>query len=189
MLENIITQLIIDKGTFGIIIGMLISSSVFPLPSEVILVSAGLAGISPIKMAIWGGVGSTLGAIIAFYIGKHWGRKFVDKIGKYVFVTQNKLELVDHWFDRFGNSTTLIARILPIIPHKIFSLAAGFGKMNFRDFVIFTLIGSIPRCFLLSYFGQSLLAMKNIYTIIGSLILVFLLPLVFVEATKKIRRS
>ena len=90
MLENFITHLMIDKGAIGILTGMAISSSVFPVPSEAILVSTGLLGISPIKMAIWGGMGSTLGAIVAYLVGKFWGRKLIDKIGKYFFITHDK---------------------------------------------------------------------------------------------------
>ncbi|PIY91503.1 hypothetical protein COY71_02820, partial [Candidatus Micrarchaeota archaeon CG_4_10_14_0_8_um_filter_60_7] len=74
---------IVSMGGFGVLLGMFLESSIVPIPSEAILVTAGLIGIDPITVTIWGSIGSTLGAIVGYYIGKKGGRPIIDKIGPY----------------------------------------------------------------------------------------------------------
>jgi len=171
-----IQELILNLGGIGIFVGMFLGSSVIPVPSEALLVATGLAGLSPIDVAIFGGIGSTLGSIIAYFLGRFGGRPFFEKYGKYFFVGPKELKLVDKWFKKYGKYGVLFGRLIPIVPHKVFSISSGFGKMNFKNFLIFTFIGSVPRCFLLAYFGFLLSATKNIPLIIVTIIAFFAIP-------------
>ncbi|PIO05780.1 hypothetical protein COT29_04280, partial [Candidatus Micrarchaeota archaeon CG08_land_8_20_14_0_20_59_11] len=47
-------------GGLGILVGMFLESSIVPIPSEAILVTAGLLGFDPLTVAVYGTIGSTL---------------------------------------------------------------------------------------------------------------------------------
>lgn len=172
-------------GPLGIFIGMALESSIIPIPSEAILVTAGLLGYSPVTVAIWGGLGSTFGSIFGYGIGKYGGRPLIRKFGKYVFVKEDNLTVLEGWFKRWGGLVVLIGRLIPFIPYKIFSIASGIAKMDFKGFMIFTFIGSIPRAFLFSYFGKELLKIKSPVVIIVALVITTLIPIAIERMMKK----
>ena len=134
-------------GGFGILIGMFLESSVLPIPSELILITAGAIGFSPWEVAFWGSIGSTLGAIVGYYIGAKGGRPVVDRYGKYFFVTPSRVGRAELKFKKYGGWTILVSRLVPFIPYKVFSITSGLLKFDIKTFVVFTFIGSIPRAF------------------------------------------
>ena len=156
-LQQTILDWVRENGPLGVFIGMFLESSVVPIPSEIVLVTAGLIGIPPFIVAIYGGVGSTLGSIIGYSIGRYGGRPLAYRYGKYMFITETRLHGAERWFNHYGAWAILISRLLPFVPYKVFSVTAGVLKMDFKIFIIFTLIGSIPRGFLLASVGQLIL--------------------------------
>ncbi len=186
MLEliNFIQEIVKNYSFGGIVLGTFLSSSILPIPSEAILVSAGLVGISPLLIGIFGGIGSSLGSLVGYQIGKS-GNLFLKKYGKYFLVDPKNLKFVENWFKKWGDVSILIGRIVPFIPYKIFSIGSGLGKMNMKKFFILTLIGSIPRCFLLSSFGFLVSLSKNIYLTIACFLTFLALPPLIEKTIKK----
>src|SRR3989338_2130661 len=91
--ETIINSLIIfinEIGYFGIFIGMFLESTVFPLPSEVIMIPAGMAageGLMNIYIVLLAGIlGNVFGAIFSYYIAMWLGRAILFRVGKYFFL-------------------------------------------------------------------------------------------------------
>jgi len=167
-----ILGLIADWGGYGVFIGMILESSILPVPSEIILVTAGIAGINPLVVGVAGGAGSTIGAAVGYLIGKE-GRIVVDKYGKYLLVTGNRLSQAENWFKRWGNWTILVSRLVPFIPYKVFSIASGLLRMSYKAFLILTLVGSVPRCFLLAWLGNMIIrAEYEILAAVGTVVLV-----------------
>lgn len=167
-----ILGLIADWGGYGVFIGMILESSIIPVPSEIILVTAGLAGINPLVVGVAGGAGSTIGAAVGYLIGKE-GRIAVDKYGKYFFVTGDRISQAENWFKRWGNWTILVSRLVPFIPYKVFSIAAGLLRMSYKAFLVLTLAGSVPRCFLLAWLGNMIIqAEYEILAAVGVAVLV-----------------
>ncbi|GEM_PF-431363 len=150
------TSLIAHYGGLGVLVGMFLESSIVPIPSELVLVTAGALGVSPWDAAIYGTIGSTLGGIVGYFIGLKGGRPLVDKVGPYLLVTPARLAKAELKFKSWGKWTILIARLLPFIPFKVFSIASGLLRYDFKNFVIFTFIGTIPRAFLLAFLGSKL---------------------------------
>ncbi|MFH0835631.1 MAG: DedA family protein [Candidatus Micrarchaeota archaeon] len=158
---DFLKPLILSLGGPGIMLGMFLESSIVPIPSELILVTAGLMGFSPIDVAIWGTIGSTLGAAVGYYIGKLGGRPVVDKIGPYLFVTNDRVLKAEQKFKKYGGWTILVSRLIPFIPFKVFSITSGILKFDFKTFIAFTFIGTIPRAFLLAWVGTQIMAFKE----------------------------
>ncbi len=145
---------------------MALESSILPIPSEAVLVTAGLAGIDPVTVGISGGAGSTVGASLGYLIGRE-GRSVVDRYGKYTLVTESSIVRGENWFKRWGNWTILLSRLIPFVPYKVFSIVAGLLRMDYRPFLLLTLAGSVPRCFLLAWLGNMIIQAE--YQILAAL--------------------
>ena len=139
-----IISVISSMGYMGIILSMAIESACIPLPSEIImpfsgyLVHTGRFGL--IETGLAGAFGCVVGSIAAYYAGFYGGRPFMEKYGKYVFITPKELDTADRWFARYGDAAIFISRLLPVV-RTFISLPAGIARMNFTKFVIYTFIG------------------------------------------------
>lgn len=149
-------------GGWGILAGMFLESSIVPIPSEAVLVTAGLLGFDPVTVALWGAVGSTLGAIVGYYIGKKGGRPIIDRVGPYLFVTAERVARAEKEFSKYGAWTILGARLIPFIPFKVFSITAGVLRFDLRNFIAATFVGTIPRAFLLAWIGERILQYREL---------------------------
>ena len=162
MSEKIIALLVgaITAGGYpAVILLMAIQSACIPIPSEVIMPLAGWAlahsQLDLIILATVASLASNLGSIPAYWVGARGGRPMVERYGSYLLLSRRDLDLVDHFFARFGSITVLIGRMLPIV-RTFIAFPAGIAKMNQVRFHIYTFIGSWPWCYALAYIGMKL---------------------------------
>ncbi len=145
-------------GYGGIFLLMLLESSFFPFPSEIVVPPAAyLAAKGKMDLAvvvISATVGSVAGALLNYYISWKLGYPFLEKYGKYVGITKKTLDKVCQFFDNHGAISTFIGRLLPGIRQYI-SLPAGLAKMNVAVFVIFTALGAGIWVGILAFIGYS----------------------------------
>ena len=138
-----VTDLIYDLGHLGIFVAALVET-LFPIiPSELIFPLAGYVAQDQnlgleyaITMALAGSLGSTLGAIIIYYISLKLGRKVLLRIGKYVLINEKKLERAEIWFEKHGQLAVFLGRLAPGI-RELISIPAGLSKMNIIYFTFF----------------------------------------------------
>ena len=139
-----------NMGYSGIVLLMAIESSFIPFPSEIIippaayLASQGQMNIFLVILA--GIIGSLIGAIINYWLAFWLGRKIIyrladSKLCKILLINSKKIERSEKFFLRYGNTSTLIGRLIPVI-RQLISLPAGFARMNFKNFVFYTALGS-----------------------------------------------
>jgi len=92
-LFNSLVSIISEMGYIGIFLGMMIESTLFPLPSELILIPAG-ALVAKGEMTfslvfLWAVAGTIIGALINFLFAMFLGRGLVNmlikKYGKFLF--------------------------------------------------------------------------------------------------------
>jgi len=158
-LFQIVIDLIDIWGYPAIFIGMLLENANVPIPSELILGFAGylvfLGRIDFSMAVIIGVVAGVAGSILSYLAGSYGGPEFVIKYGRYVLLSKKHVDLAQKWFDRYGLITVLIARLLPVV-RTFISLPAGFARVNFLKFVVYTIIGTVPWTIALIYMGVKL---------------------------------
>lgn len=132
----------------GIFLASLIETIFPPIPSEIIFPAAGYSILKNemhvfhvIGIGITGGCGATTGAFMIFIISKKLGRTGLIKYLKYAKIKEKSLEKADRWFEKYGDKSVIIGRVIPGI-REIVSIPAGIFNMNHIKFLIFTLVGS-----------------------------------------------
>jgi membrane protein DedA with SNARE-associated domain len=143
-------------GYAGIFFLMMLESMVVPVPSEFVMPFAGFlvaqGNFNFILVIVASSLGSITGSLIFYYIGKTGGHTLVEKYGKYVLVDTEDIKKTEKWFNKRGELTIFIARLIPVVRHLI-SLIAGIGKMNAKKFALYTILGATLWNGILTYLG------------------------------------
>jgi membrane protein DedA with SNARE-associated domain len=146
-------------GYLGVFILMVMESMVIPIPSELILPFAGFlisrGDFSFVTVMVAASLGSIVGSLISYYMGKYGGNALVMRFGKYVLLDVEDLEKTEQWFEKRGEYTIFISRFIPVVRHLI-SIPAGIGKMDLKRFCLYTIVGASMWNFILTYAGYLL---------------------------------
>ncbi len=157
---TLISDWIVQFGYLGIILATFIENIIAPIPSEFVFPWAGFLAAQG-KLNIWlialsGAIGSLLASLVLYYLGSKFNgpktRQFVDKYGKYVFISLEDLEKAEGWFEKYGIWTVLIFRVIPL-GRTVISVPAGFVKMNVITFSLLTFVGTFLWSLILTYAG------------------------------------
>lgn len=158
-MNNYVTFLMTNFGYLGMFLGMVLEAVIIIIPSEVILATGGILagrGIFSFWMAFLVGLlGSVFCAIIIYLIGYFGGRSFVKKYGRYFFMKEEDIEKCDIWFEKYRLLAAFVARNFPIV-RTLISLPMGISKVNFKGFILYTTLGSVPWTFAFVYVGYAL---------------------------------
>ena len=171
---NFIVETIGNLGYLGIFILMFLESTVFPIPSEVVIIPAGylaFKGEMNIYIVILLGVlGSLCGALFNYYFALKFGRRFLLKYGKYFLVSEETIKKTDIFFQNHGHISTFSGRLIPVVRQYI-SLPAGLARMNLFVFSLYTSLGAgiwVAILAVLGYYlgGNEALIKEYLHTII-----------------------
>jgi membrane protein DedA with SNARE-associated domain len=146
---EIISGWIANYGYPSVFAAALLENLFPPIPSELVFTLIGFSaqtndlGIAgAIGMAIVGAVGSTVGAIIIYFIALKIGLPTITRIGKrYHLLSESDLKKTETWFVRHGELAVFLGRMAPGI-RELISIPAGIAEMNIVRFTLFTFIGS-----------------------------------------------
>ncbi|OGF13026.1 MAG: hypothetical protein A2W00_11940 [Candidatus Eisenbacteria bacterium RBG_16_71_46] len=149
-----------DWGYGGVFLMMAIESTVFPLPSELVVPPAAYWAEQG-RFHFWGVVaaatlGSWFGSALSYLVARAIGRPLILRYGRYVFVPERKWLLAERWIRHYSTAGVFFARLLPVVRHLV-SLPAGAARMPFGRFSLMTLTGSFLWCFVLAWFGARVL--------------------------------
>ena len=148
---------VLNGGYLGIVLLMAMESSIFPVPSEIVIPPAAFLAaqghLSFGGVIVAGTVGSYLGAAVTYWVSRWVGRPLVERYGRFFFVGPEKLARSEQWLERYEAGGVFFARLLPVIRHLI-SIPAGIVRMSFGTFSLVTIIGSAIWCSILAYLGD-----------------------------------
>ena len=157
-------QTLMDSlGYLGILLLMVLENVFPPIPSELIMPSAGFAAargdMSLGMVVLMGTLGSVIGTLPLYYIGRAFGEDklvaWADKHGKWLTLSGKDIRKADDWFDRHGSKAVLFGRMVPGI-RSLLSLPAGMSEMPLPKFLIYSAIGSALWSAALAYAGYAL---------------------------------
>ena len=192
-MQDLIIEIMNNFGYIGVFLLITIENVFPPIPSEVILLFGGFmttyTSMNVIGVIIASTLGSVLGAIILYYIGKILNKERLKKIitskpGKLLRLKPEDIDKADEWFDTKGNKTVFFCRFIPVI-RSLISIPAGMSEMPMKKFLIYTTLGSLIWNAALTIAGSivgenwtSILEIMDNY----SHIIVILLAIIFVIA-------
>lgn len=165
-----LTQWILDAlrthGGWSVFVGVLIEQIVVPIPSPAIIMGAGFLlipagapwasafGTASLQIVLPGVAASTLGAIGTYAVGRYGGKAFVDRFERFLGFNWKDVESLGAHFSRRGEATSLfLLRAAPIVPLSLISVVSGVLEIPPRLFVLWSVLGTIPRCYLLGVLG------------------------------------
>ena len=150
-MQDLIIEIMNNFGYIGVFLLITIENVFPPIPSEVILLFGGFmttySSMNVIGVIIASTLGSVLGAIILYYIGKILNKERLKKIitskpGKLLRLKPEDIDKADEWFDSKGNKTVFFCRFVPVI-RSLISIPAGMSEMPMKKFLIYTTAGSL----------------------------------------------
>lgn len=158
-----VTSAVGDHGLYAVFLFML-GDAVLPANEAVMLYAGALAAgafagsvvlfgnevaqgmPAYVAVATAGTIGSTLGALIGWGVGKYLGRPFVLKHQRWFRLGEADLARGERWIDRWGDWAVLLSRLTPVI-RSVAPVAAGTLRMPLGRYTVFTLVGSAIYCF------------------------------------------
>lgn len=207
-MENFVISIMNQFGYFGMFFLIFIENIFPPIPSEVVLLFGGFmttyTKLNVFLMIVFSTLGSIVGAIVLYYIGKILNKdrlkKLVaGKVGKVLHLKASDIDKADHWFDTKGNKTVFFCRFVPVV-RSLISIPAGMSEMPMAKFLLYTTLGSAIWNSVLLIVGnqvgenwKSILGIMDQYShiVLILLILLFVLFLVyfFYFRTKKKKKA
>ena len=174
-----VKQFISSYGVYAAAISfalMVLQSIVAPLPAFVLtFANANLFGWWQGAVLSWSS--AMAGAVVCFYIARILGRDVAERL-----TSKTGLKQIDNFFEKYGNNTILICRLLPFVSFDYVSYAAGLTSMSFWDFFIATGIGQLPATIVYSYVGGFLTGGARLF-MLGLLIMFAIVSLIFMFRT------
>lgn len=161
-------------GRFAFIVIQFLQVTFIPIPSTISTL-AGVLIYGPLQTALLSMAGIILGSVVAFWLGRQFGRRLVSfMVGE---------ETCEKWTKFLTNAkySFVVMMVLPIFPDDVLCLVAGLTNMSWTFFVVTNLIsrpiGIFMTCYLgsghlIPYHGWGLVAWA--FIILGVAVLLFL---------------
>lgn len=151
-----ITHWLTDYGSFMLFALLALGIVAFPVPEETLMVFAGILMANetlniPYTVAAALG-GSLCGITLSYTIGRTAGSYCIHKYGKWVGLTEERLQKAHDWFDHYGKWSLFIGYFLPGIRHFT-GLIAGTTALDIRQFMLFAYAGGVVWVFTFLSFG------------------------------------
>ena len=164
MLASVTGQLttwIATNGVLAVFVLMAIDA-LLPIGGEVIMLYAGViaAGVvtaghptlfgAPLDrglevyvvMSISGALGSLIGSLAGWWIGRRGGRPLIARHGRHLHVSPARFARAERWFEHHGVLTILIGRLTPLV-RSFISIPAGILGSDLVPFALLTLVASL----------------------------------------------
>lgn len=142
LLETITNLANSPYGTFALFLLAFAESSFFPIPPDVLLIPLALA-TPPLSLffSLICTIGSVVGGTFGYLIGNKGGKPILKR-----FVSKEKIQLVSHYYVKYGVWAVGLAGFTPI-PYKVFTISSGTFDLPFSPFVLASILGRGGRFF------------------------------------------
>lgn len=114
-------------------------------------------------------IGALCGATLAFYLARSLGREVLKPL------IGDKLNKLESKIEHNGFIVVLLLRLIPLFPFDIISYSAGLSKVKYKDFILATVVGTIPGIFVFTNIGDKSLDIGSDAFYVSLVLLVLLL--------------
>lgn len=158
-----IVNIINGLGYVGIALLMLLENLFPPIPSELIMPLSGFVvtqgDLNFFYVVIAGVIGSVLGALPWYYLGKSLSLKRIkslaDRYGQWLTIHSEDIDRAKDWFERRGEIAACVSRLVPGVRTYI-SVPAGLSNMALLPFLFYSTLGTAIWVSLLTTAGYVL---------------------------------
>src|SRR5215469_1372163 len=138
---NVVAPYLEHYSYWAILLLVMLEDFGIPVPGETILIAAAIfAGAGRLNVVVVGLVGF-IGDNIGFAIGHFGGRALALRWGKYIFLTEERLDKAEYFFDHQGARIIIVARFIEGL-RQANGIIAGITGMHWRRFLVFNAIGA-----------------------------------------------
>lgn len=191
--------LLTKYGSFALFGLLALGIIVLPVPDESLMVLAGIlihdGCLSPAPTMIAAYTGSMTGITISYLIGRTAGHYFLNKLGPWIGINEQRIKATFDWYEKYGKWTLVVGYFLPGIRH-LTGILAGTSGLSFKHFALFAYVGAFiwvsTFLFIGYFFGPYWVYVfkvleKNVNVLIG-IGLVLLFAFLFYRTYRKNKR-
>jgi len=176
-------------GYWGIALLMFLDNVFPPIPSEIIMPSAGYSAsqgeLLLVGVIIAGSIGSLLAAALLYWIGYKFNHdsifRVIDQYGKFLFIKSEDVKKSLEWFEQYGHRIVFFGRMVPAV-RSLISIPAGMSHMPFWKFMFYSGLGTIIWTTFLAYvgfyFGENQELMHKIFSQVSYVIIAIVVIIV-----------
>lgn len=181
-------HLIQTVGLIGVVLIVFLESGVFFgffFPGDSLLFTAGLIasqGFLDIKiLLIFCAIAAILGDSVGYWTGKNMGRALFEKEAGFFF-KKKRLHQAEHFYQKHGKYTIILARFIPII-RTFAPIVAGVARMDYKTFISYNIFGGIfwsTTVLSIGYFFGNLIPNPDTYIlpIVAGIIFLSFIPVI-----------
>ena len=170
------------------------------VPGETLVIIGGVyAGLGDLWLPLVAAVavlGAVAGDNVGYWIGRRYGRGFLERHGRKLFVTPERLEATERYYERHGGKTVFLGRFIPVV-RSVGFMVAGISHMPWKRFFLYDLLGAtiwgIGHTLIGYGLGESYQRLEQYATPFGIGLLAILLLLVggskLLAARRKVREE
>ncbi len=184
-------------GYAGLFSLLLLGIVGLPVPDETLLVFSGYliskGRLHPALAFAAGLVGSASGISVSYLIGRTVGVDVVNRYGRWLHLTHERLDRIHRWFERSGEWLLAIGYFIPGVRHFT-AIAAGISELEYRTFAAFAYSGAavwVATFLSIGYFvgenWHATMALVHRYTLIITLLLAMVLAVGWILRRKLAR--
>jgi membrane protein DedA with SNARE-associated domain len=136
----------LDRFGYLAVVGLvLIEDFGVPVPGETVLilaaVYAGTGRLNIFLVGLLGFCGAVIGDNIGFAIGHFGGRPLIRRYGRYIFLTDERIDRATGFFERHGGWIIIVARFIEGL-RQANGIIAGISGIHWARFLLYNAIGA-----------------------------------------------
>jgi membrane protein DedA with SNARE-associated domain len=137
---------LVNYGSITLFILLALGIIALPIPEETLLTITGIflyKGLLNLPITFLAALsGSICGITVSYLIGYNIGHHVLHKYGKWVGLTELRLQKAHLWFEKYGKWTLFIGYFIPGIRH-LSGITAGLTELEYRHFALFAYSGAL----------------------------------------------
>ena len=154
-MEQLVTQYGVMAVVAILVIG--IFGLTIPIPDEVMMLIVGYftqsEALDYVTAMILCIIGAIIGMFVSYIIGRAVGRPVIVRFGKWVGITEKRLQRIEGWIMKYGPLSIVVSYFIPGIRHITFYLC-GITRMRWQTYLMYASMGAIIWCIIFISIGH-----------------------------------